>query len=85
MSPPSGSGDILSFPVRLSVRHKTCPLYNLKTVKDFSMNLGTLVDSQVSDRCPWATCLFCFSFFLQFQVFINIHENENQKSMKFQT
>ena len=22
----------------------SCPLYNLKTIKDFSMNLGTLVD-----------------------------------------
>ena len=30
--------------VRLSGRHKSCPLYNLKTVKDFSMKLGTLVD-----------------------------------------
>ena len=27
-----------------SVRHKSCPLYNLKTVKDFSMKLGTLVN-----------------------------------------
>ena len=46
--PPSGSGDILFFPVGLSVRpsvrHKLCPLYNLKTVKDFSMKLGTLVN-----------------------------------------
>ena len=50
--PPSGSGDILFFPVRLSVhpsvclsvRHKSCLLYNLKTVKDFSMKLGTLVN-----------------------------------------
>ena len=45
---PTGSGDILFFPVRpsvrLSVRLKSCPLYNLKTVKDFSMKLGTLVD-----------------------------------------
>ena len=48
-----GSGDILFSPcvclsicpsVRLSVRHKPCPLYNLKTVKDFSMKLGTLVN-----------------------------------------
>ena len=30
--------------VRLSVRHKSCPLYNLKTVKDFSMKLGKLVN-----------------------------------------
>ena len=30
--------------VCLSVRHKSCSLYNLKTVKDFSMKLGTLVD-----------------------------------------
>ena len=37
---PTGSG----FPVRLSVRHKSCLLYNLKTVKDFSMKLGTLVN-----------------------------------------
>ena len=50
--PPTGSGDILFFPVRLSVRssvclsvrHKSCPLYNLKTVKDFSMKLGTFVN-----------------------------------------
>ena len=57
--PPSGSGDILFFPrasvcpsvppsvclsLRLSVCHKLCPLYNLKTVKDFSMKLGTLVN-----------------------------------------
>ena len=54
--PPTGSGDILFFPVRLSVRlsvrpsvrlsvrHKSCPLNNLKTVKDFSMKLGTLVN-----------------------------------------
>ena len=60
MVPPTGSGDILFFPVRLSVRlsarlsvrppicpsvrHKSCPLYNLKTVKDFSIKLGTLVN-----------------------------------------
>ena len=46
--PLTGSGDILFFPMRLSVRpsvrHKSCPLYNLKTVKDFSMKLGTLVN-----------------------------------------
>ena len=50
--PPTGSGDILFFLVRLSVRlsvclfvrHKSCPLYNLKTVKDFSMKLGKLVN-----------------------------------------
>ena len=30
--------------VCLSVRHKSCPLNNLKTVKDFSMKLGTLVN-----------------------------------------
>ena len=50
--PPTGSGDILFFPVRLSVRlsvrpfvrHKSCSLYNLKIVKDFSMKLGTLVN-----------------------------------------
>ena len=54
--PPTGSGDILFFHVRASVRpsvclsvrpsvrHKSCPLYNLKTVKDFSMKLGTLVN-----------------------------------------
>ena len=46
--PPTGSGDILFFPVRLSVclsvRHKSCLLYNLKTVKDFSMKFGTLVN-----------------------------------------
>ena len=48
MSSPPPSGDILFFPVRLSVclsvRHKSCPLYNLKTVKDFSLKLGTLVN-----------------------------------------
>ena len=27
-----------------SVRHKPCPLYNLKTVKVFSMKLGTLLN-----------------------------------------
>ena len=51
--PPTGSGDILFSPcvcpsvrpsVCLSVRHKSCPLYNLKTVKDFSMKLGSLVN-----------------------------------------
>ena len=30
--------------VGTSVRHKSCPLYNLKTIKDFSMKLGTLVN-----------------------------------------
>ena len=30
--------------VCLSVCHKSCPLYNLKTVKDFSMKLSTLVN-----------------------------------------
>ena len=30
--------------VRPSVRHKSCQLYNLKTVKDFSMKLSTLVN-----------------------------------------
>ena len=52
MSPLPGSGDILFFPVHLSVcpsvcpsvRHKSCPLYNLKTVEDFSMKFGTLVN-----------------------------------------
>ena len=51
MSPPKGSGDILFFPVRLSVhpsiclsvRHKSCPLYNSKTVEDISMKLDTLI------------------------------------------
>ena len=55
MSPPEGSGDIV-FPVRpsvrpsvcrssvcLSVRHKSCPLYNSKTIRDISMKLGTLI------------------------------------------
>ena len=42
--PSSGSGDILFFPLRPSVCHKSCLLYNLKTVKDFSMKLGTLVN-----------------------------------------
>ena len=43
--PPKGSGDIV-FPrvsVCLSVRHKSCPLYNSKTVKDISMKLDTLI------------------------------------------
>ena len=31
-------------------RHKSCLLYNLKTVKDFSMKLGTLVN-QVETMC----------------------------------
>ena len=47
MSPPEGLGDILFFPVRpsvcLSVRHKSCPLYNSKTVKDISMKLDILI------------------------------------------
>ena len=47
MSPPEGKGDILFFPVRLSVhpsvRHKSCPLYNSKTYKDISMKLDTLI------------------------------------------
>ena len=47
MSPPDRVGRHIVFPcasVRLSVRLKSCPLYNLKTVKDFSMKLGTLVN-----------------------------------------
>ena len=59
--PPTGSGDILFFlraSVRPSVclsvcppvRHKSCPLYNLKTVKDFSMKLGTLVNHDETMR-----------------------------------
>ena len=55
MSPPDRVGRHIVFPrasvrpsvslsVCLSVRHKSCPLYNLKTVKDFSMKLGTLVN-----------------------------------------
>ena len=59
MSPPDRVGRHIVFPrasvrpsvrpsvclsVCLSVRHKSCPLNNLKTVKDFSMKLGTLVN-----------------------------------------
>ena len=47
MSPPDRVGRHIVFPrasVRPSVRHKSCPRYNLKTVKDFSMKLGTLVN-----------------------------------------
>ena len=47
MSPPDRVGRHIVFPrasVRPSVRHKSCPLYNLKTVKDFSLKLGTLVN-----------------------------------------
>ena len=51
MSPPDRVGRHIVFPrasvclsVCLSVRHKLCPLYNLKTFKDFSMKLGTLVN-----------------------------------------
>ena len=55
MSPPDRVGRHIVFPrasvrpsvrlsVCLSVRHKSCPLYNLKTVKDFSMKLDTLVN-----------------------------------------
>ena len=29
--------------VCLSVRHKSCPLYNSKTIRDISMKLGTLI------------------------------------------
>ena len=42
MSPPEGSGDIVFSPVGLSVRHKSCPLFNPKTVNDISMKLDTL-------------------------------------------
>ena len=44
---PDRVGRHIVFPrasVRLSVRHKSCPLFNLKTVKDFSMKLNTLVN-----------------------------------------
>ena len=51
MSPPDRVGRHIVFPrasvrpsVCLSVHHKSCKLYNLKTVKDFSMKLGTLVN-----------------------------------------
>ena len=51
MSPPDRVGRHIVFPrasvgpsVCLSVRHKSCPVYSLKTVKDFSMKLGTLVN-----------------------------------------
>ena len=50
MSPPLQGRETYCFSpcvcpsVHLSVRHKSCPLYNLKTVKDFSMKLGTLVN-----------------------------------------
>ena len=47
VSPLQGSGDILFFPLRLSVclsvRHKSFPLYNLITVTDISMKLHTFV------------------------------------------
>ena len=55
MSPPDRVGRHIVFPrasvrpsvclsVCMSVRHKSCPLYNSKTVKAFSMKLGTLVN-----------------------------------------
>ena len=47
MSPPFRVGRHIVFPcasVCPSLRHKSCLLYNLKTVKDFSMKLGTLVN-----------------------------------------
>ena len=47
MSPPNRVGRHIVFPcasVGPSVRHKSCPLCNMKTVKDFSMKLGTLVN-----------------------------------------
>ena len=47
MSPPERVGRHIVFPrasVRPFVRHKSCSLYNLKTMKDFSMKLGTLVN-----------------------------------------
>ena len=54
VSPLQGSGDILFFPLRLSVGlsvclwvclsvTKLCPLYNLITVTDISMKLHTFV------------------------------------------
>ena len=47
VSPRQGRETRIVFPrasVRPSVHHKSCPLYNLKTVKDFSMKLSTLVN-----------------------------------------
>ena len=41
-TPMKGSGDILIFPLRLSVT-KSCPLYNLKMVRDISTKLHTFV------------------------------------------
>ena len=41
---PEGSGDILFFPVHSSVHHKSCPLYNSKTVKNIAMKLDTLTE-----------------------------------------
>ena len=66
--PPTGSGDILFFPVRPSVRpsvcHKSCPLYNLKTVKDFSMKLGTLVNhDETMCHAQESLELFPFDYF----------------------
>ena len=42
MSPPRRVGRHIVFP-RASVRHKSCPLYNSKTVKDITMKLDTLI------------------------------------------
>ena len=42
VSPLEGSGDILFFPLRLSVT-KSCLLYNLITVRDISTKLHTFV------------------------------------------
>ena len=55
MSPPKGRETYCFSPVRpsvcpsvgqsvcLSVRHKSCPLYNSKTIRDITMKLGTLI------------------------------------------
>ena len=58
MSPPlQGSGDILFFPLRLSVCGsvclsvtKSCPLYNLITVTDISTKLHICV-KQIETTC----------------------------------
>ena len=42
VSPLQGPGDILFFPLRLSVT-KSCPLYNLITITDISTKLHTFV------------------------------------------
>ena len=67
--PLKGLGDILFFPLRLSVRPsvclsvtKSCPLYNLITVRDISTKLHTFV-KHIQTKCHAQTLLHVWSYF----------------------